>query len=96
MKILMIYYFEFLPDFVFWQTTYREKNITSRFEIAIYVETIIIGYVFIQKNFVCGVGRKHKLPLTIFFTSKFIFQSDLYNTFQVIYVIKIVFSLQFC
>ena len=63
---------------------YKIQYISSRFEIAIDVNTIIISHVFIQTKFcVWGVEgtkisfEKQKWPIIIFLTLKFLFQSDL-------------------
>ena len=50
-----------------------------------------------KQNFVCGVGREQNYVLNnkydqlLFFTLKLLFESELYITFQVIYMINIVF-----
>ena len=63
-----------------------------------------MGHIFIQTKFcVWGVEgtkfcfKNQILHLFIFFfTLKLLFESDLFSTFQVIYMINIVFLLQYC
>ena len=57
--------------------------ITSRFQIAIDVKTVITRHVF-----------NNKYDQLLFFTLKLLFESELYITFQVIYI-DIVFWLNF-
>ena len=58
------------------------QYITSHFEIAIDVKTIMIGFV---------LNNKYDKFFLSFFMLKLLFQSDLYITFQNIYMRKMVF-----